>query len=262
MKEMYKLDGTKVNVKDETNEYYLGTVNIAYYDEYEEYLEESNIIAFPKNELYSALPTVKKEESIEELDKIIEDKKKLINMLDTKKQILDTNIDSLEKSNKTIIEKLQKKNKALQYIGDFIDGHKDFYVIEDTYPHITIKKMEEYRCDYDKKDLKLLTLFGSSEGDLHFNINAYRDGSGYNRTIYIAKTYEEAVQLAQNILDKRNRYSSSDIESAKIFGLKLDKEKLASYYLKLEKDLSSAIEKDKEMLGKKEQELKKIKLKR
>ena len=51
--------------------------------------------------------------------------------------------------------------------------------------------------------LKLLTLFGNSKGSLSWRLNDYRDGSGSWTEIYPARSYADALRIAQEQLDRR-----------------------------------------------------------
>ena len=56
----------------------------------------------------------------------------------------------------------------------------------------------------NSRGLKLLTLFGRTNGDMLWNINRYSDGSGQsNRTILPFKSYDSAKQYAFKCIDEK-----------------------------------------------------------
>lgn len=66
--------------------------------------------------------------------------------------------------------------------------------------------------------IKLLSLYGYSDGDLEYRLHTYRDGSGGSEQIWPACSYEEALKLAQAecddqasaYLNEKNRSFSLD----------------------------------------------------
>ena len=51
--------------------------------------------------------------------------------------------------------------------------------------------------------LKLISLFGTSDGNLDFKLHDYSDGSGCSMTIYPCRSYEEALAYAQKECDEQ-----------------------------------------------------------
>jgi hypothetical protein len=50
--------------------------------------------------------------------------------------------------------------------------------------------------------IKLVSLMGKSDGDLSYRLHDYRDGSGSSKEVFPARSYQEALKLAQAQLDK------------------------------------------------------------
>lgn len=66
---------------------------------------------------------------------------------------------------------------------------------------------EVYDCDsYGGRTrvegIKLVSLMGKTDGSLSYRLNQYRDGSGSSVTIFPATSYEGALAMAQDQLDK------------------------------------------------------------
>ena len=84
-----------------------------------------------------------------------------------------------------------KDKKKLSLLSMFLSGSIEYVVIDDHGISAPLKFEDIVQGD---GDLKLISLFGKSNGDLGFRINQYRDGSGYYRTITPFATYQEALQ--------------------------------------------------------------------
>ena len=117
-------------------------------------------------------------------------------------------------------------------LEDFIAG-RITHVVYVEYRGAEIKTLEDglaYRDDRGRKEgLRLLTLFGKSNGSLTWELNCYHDGSGNNTRLYPANSYEKAVEIARGLFDADMQEIASDlgnkaymvgqwIESAKKYG--------------------------------------------
>lgn len=69
------------------------------------------------------------------------------------------------------------------------------------------------------KGIKLLSLYGYSDGDLEYRLHTYRDGSGGSQQVWPTTSYQEALTMAQAacdeqaeayLADKRSSFSMSD----------------------------------------------------
>lgn len=91
-----------------------------------------------------------------------------------------------------------KQHESLRRLDDFIAGQITHYV-EISYGPPTIVSFEDAKTDdaTDKRDkLKLLTLFGRTNGNLEWGLNRYSDGSGPDATVFPCTSYDEAVEVA------------------------------------------------------------------
>jgi hypothetical protein len=170
------------------------------------------------------------------------------------KKILD-----VEKEYKTVVEKREEEIKILkretqkvcaelrlkmkayrQYLNclsetdfdrlvGFLSGTITHVVMDnwDSSDIVEIGKFKQVDSDYEK--LKLVTLFGGSEGKLDYRINKWHDGSGSNDTIIPCNSYEEALKCLTEIFYKKNYVSDTMIERANKYGIELDAEKVKKH---------------------------------
>lgn len=83
---------------------------------------------------------------------------------------------------------------ALKRIEDFIEGRMTHFVlIEYRYEIKTLAELKE-SVDH-RRDTKLLTLLGTTKGDLQWRINQYSDGSGSQYEIIPCASIEEAQEV-------------------------------------------------------------------
>lgn len=128
-----------------------------------------------------------------------------------------------------------KKYDQLKTLDMFLDGKITHYVLE-YWGSFKIISFEDVVPDerYDKDQIKLLTLFGKSNGNLEWGLSKYSDGSGCNTTVTPCVSYEEALSVAQKFVDSKmnddnNYWSSQLIKEATIYSLKIDPEYIRKY---------------------------------
>jgi hypothetical protein len=149
---------------------------------------------------------------------------------------------------------LKKPESRLEFVRflDFLSGRIKWVVIND-YDVPKIAEFSEHelccwwngRCD----GLKLVTLFGRSNGSLNYRINTYMDGSGSSKEVYPFISYEEAFgKFEELVLSKE--VNEKVIETAKKYSIVLDREKVSQYYAKQESYLTKEIGKSKENMDK------------
>ncbi|MCH8851117.1 MAG: hypothetical protein IID41_00530 [Planctomycetes bacterium] len=94
-----------------------------------------------------------------------------------------------------------KRNKSLERLDDYLAGRITHYVIF-SYGPPTIIKFEDTKSEGDGmrlEKMKLLTLFGRSNGDLEWGLNRYSDGSGMNSIVIPCVSKSEAVKAATEL---------------------------------------------------------------
>ncbi|MBE3122227.1 MAG: hypothetical protein IMZ58_08495 [Thermoplasmata archaeon] len=207
--------------------------------------------------VYDNAPTVKMDERIAELDKKIEN-------LEQRRSELNRQIVEINKTEKTRIDKY-KKYEQLKNLDAFIDGKITHLLMTDYRIEIIEWGSKESKCDYDHKDLKLCVLFGCSNGNLEWRINAYHDGSGSYKTFVPCCSYEEAVQKAQEYVDlcskeeKKSSYMAGNlIEAAKKYPITIPKEMSEWYYKETGINLNKQLVEIQCSLDKKRSEIKQL----
>ena len=126
-----------------------------------------------------------------------------------------------------------KKYDQLKNLDIFLEGKITHYVLE-YWGSFKIVAFEESKPDqrWDSGLQKLLTLFGKSNGDLDWRLNEYSDGSGSNTIVIPCISYDEALAVAQGIIDNHmgESYQREDlITAAKKYNLKIDPEYVRKY---------------------------------
>lgn len=98
-----------------------------------------------------------------------------------------------------------KQHRALQRLDDYLAGKITHFVVV-TYFGVSIvpaiNALQSNNERYDR-EMKLLTLYGCSNGDLQFRINYYSDGSGSSTEAYPFTSKEEAQAFAKDLVAKK-----------------------------------------------------------
>jgi len=102
------------------------------------------------------------------------------------------------------------------------------------------------RLSFDS--MRLLSLYGSSNGDVSFRVSDYHDGSGSDKKVFFFKSKEEALAFLQSEFDKLEKYEYYDIKNAETHGLKVDEVKLEAYKEKQKSGILEQITKAKAVL--------------
>jgi len=135
----------------------------------------------------------------------------------------------------------------LHRIIDFLCNDLEWIVLEEYHPKIMkLSELELYWYDcwgHGRIDgIKLVSLFGKSNGDLEYRLNTYSDGSGGWTTIHPFRTYEEAFEKFTEIL-KNKSISDEVIKQAEECGIELDPDKLSEWAIKriegIDKDIAN-----------------------
>jgi hypothetical protein len=152
----------------------------------------------------------------------------------------DSEIDSLRKKIRSqslsltkIIEAngLMLKNiseDSFKTLIDFITKDIKWIVKED----YSLPQIYEYGIIRDgefDENLKLLTLYGRSDGTLQWKINYYSDGSGGHSNVFLFGDYELAFKKYKELIINANYYTKDTFMKAKELGLILDDAKVSKY---------------------------------
>jgi len=211
----YLASGQKVWVSRELEEGGFLVENI--YEDYnrdpENYRPDYQQIYFVEN-VFDKAPTKVFDERIAILEKKIK-------VLREEERELSKTIREVSERHKASMDKF-KKHEKLSLLENFIDGKITHYV--DFGYDARIIDFNDAKCEYDKEDLKLLTLFGNSKGDLTWRLSSYSDGSSGRREVIPCCSYEEAQKALQLWMDEEIKETISEkyVDLAKKYNLKIE----------------------------------------
>lgn len=160
---------------------------------------------------------------------------------------------------KNTLKNHAKFNKgALNDLFMFLSGEVKFLVKHDW--RYVIEPFEDQirEGEYDK--IKLISLFGKSNGDLSWRLHRWSDGSGDNyQNIIPCQSMEEAKAILENAINKEKKISSPMIEAKKKYGLSVPtKEQETEFNNSRIQDIEKSIKKLSMDIEKKRSEITKI----
>lgn len=132
---------------------------------------------------------------------------RLTNIKDKAKHHADALFKFVEKSDSESLD-LLKKVMSGQVTHIFVSGYSP-----EIFEWDGGKGVYEEDRDYNRveiKGIKLLSLYGYSDGDLEYRLHTYRDGSGGSQQIFPVCSYVEALKLAQAECDERSEAFLAD----------------------------------------------------
>lgn len=156
----------------------------------EEYLSHE---VFSLDTVYKEPPISVKHEKIAELDVEISERREQL-------RLVHAELDEAGKNRQQLLKKLQTF-QALKRIEDFIDGKFTYFIEYDSFSFrfIEANKSLKTTSSVDRLPMKLLTLFGATNGNLQWKINAYSDGSGSSKNVIPVETEREAMEIIQSM---------------------------------------------------------------
>lgn len=188
METKYLIDGTQVEVLDECAQGWIVRRLLEYGDET---IIESDSIVVPR--VFDSAPTAKLDARIEQLHSQISDLQRQCNHTQT------TVTQGLVEY-KTVMDKLQVREK-LRHLEEFLDRRITHYVHPRAFGGPRISEVTEEAAPYG--GMRLLSLFGQSNGDLTWKINSYRDGSGNWEEVIPCLGYEEAKSVLTKEMERQ-----------------------------------------------------------
>lgn len=163
-----------------------------------------------------------------------------VERMDNEFVALQSNIDDLHKKQAEASKAFQEAKAAieaqkaklgrvekLRMLEDFIDGKITHYVEFCGWSEPKIIPLKDTVSEYgDGKMLRLLTLFGNSNGNLAWKLNRYRDGSGCDTEVFPVTSEAEALVLIKNRLQNEadeslSKPKESIIKAAEKYGVDL-----------------------------------------
>lgn len=143
--------------------------------------------------------------------------------------------------------------KVINQIADFFSDSEK-WVFMRNYSEWSLEKFNEEGCNnlidrfesgYGRKrfdSMRLLSLYGNSDGSVSYRINDYGDGSGSDKDIVFFKSKEEALDFIKTEFECVEKYNDYHLKTAEKFNLKLDEEKLKAYVQGISKNIDQDIE--------------------
>ena len=120
-----------------------------------------------------------------------------------------------------------------------------------------IDKVDSYRRGrFDS--MRLISLYGKSNGDFEYGINDYFDGSGSDKEVMFFKSKQDAIDFMQSEIDKLDAYTKTHIDASQKYGLKLNDAILLKQKKKQAKGIKEDIENMEKNLARRKAELSEI----
>ena len=217
-----------------------------------------------------------KEKSLKELEQKYESQKKYwdeqINKLNSEKKIVSSQLRQIVNNIKSNIKNDSLIN-VINGIESFLCADK-MYILADDYRKFIIKEFNaesdsffasRYENHYGRKEfdsLRLVSIWGKSDGNLCWKIGEYSDYSGRFNEFLFFKSEQECIDKIQEIVDSTSQYGERELIAEKEFGIKLDDSKVKIYLNSLSKskeDRLNCLKRDCELLEKEISEIKKRK---
>lgn len=156
-----------------------------------------------------------------------------------KKQIreLEKKIEYEKRATRTIISNLKAfqdnaDNDHFNTLLDFMCGDIKYLLFSQkwrSYDIIEFKDAMSYD-GYSRSSMRLLSLYGKTDGNLEYALHQYPEGSSTETIIIPFKSYDSALSELINIITNKDKLEDRDFEASKKFNIKLDGDKLKSYY--------------------------------
>ncbi len=159
---------------------------------------------------------------------------------------------------------LNLTEEKLDQLISFVSGRSKFIVM-DTYSDVEISDYDESITDkeYGRFDaLRLISVFGRSDGELEFRKNNYSDGSGSWRTVIPCETKEEALGILKekfNAKINEKGVNSYLLKTAEKYNLEIPEDALKVYKDKQRETVLKYIKSQEEELEKYKKQLEEMK---
>lgn len=145
---------------------------------------------------------------------------------------------------------MKSLNIVLNTIADFMDGSVKWVLINDWSYGYVLEKFDDNGISNimnntesgDCGSMRLLSLFGDSNGNFDFKVSNYSDGSGSDKRVLFFRSRDEALKHIQDKINNKSEYNCSDLETLKKYQLNIDMEKYNKYQEGLIKNSSKRIE--------------------
>lgn len=238
----YTKDGKKVVVIDDLNQTEKIVQEIFVTEDGKEFPSGEKFVA---KSLLDEPAKTWKQMQLDRLEKTYETEKKewedKIDELRNKKRIA---YDALYERVKWLRNVAENSNEqefkdAINRLADFLSNKNKWVVIKDCRRYLLkpfsdegVNFLDRINRDYDfprYDSMRLLSLYGSSDGKLSYQIDEYNYGGAVDKPVMFFRNKKSALSFLQDKIDEEEEYTSDYIEMAHEYGLKLDKKKLDAY---------------------------------
>lgn len=145
-----------------------------------------------------------------------------------------------------------KLKSVIETLALFL-SNEDKWVLVRNYGGWKFERFNEEGCNnlLDSNDsygrgrfdsMRLLSLYGGSNGDFSYKVDGYSDGSGSGDTVLFFKSEQEGIDFMQREFDALESYRDTHLKDAKKYGLELDNNTLLKYKQKVADNLKKDIE--------------------
>jgi len=149
-------------------------------------------------------------------------------------KILKSKIDSIKKTIPNVHQ------EALDTFIMYTSGEAK-YIIEQGYGCPIIMTMDEWKESDNDGELRLISIFGRSNGDLTYAIGQYSDYSGSRSKFIPVRTLDEALKILKDYITDSKEYYEATIKEARKHNIQLDKTKLNVFINKRRTELNKNI---------------------
>lgn len=170
------------------------------------------------------------------------------------------------KAKLSFIKKCESKltKEKLEQLINFISGDVS-YIVKDDYGTMEIDEYDKSIAtkDYGRFDsLRLVSVFGKTDGDICYKMNEYYDGSGSWKYIYPCKSQKEAMVLMKKIFNEKLQkgLNSHLLKTANKYNLKIPQHILSEYNNKQQEALIIRLNEQKEQIKKIRQQIADLKV--
>ena len=108
------------------------------------------------------------------------------------------------------------------------------------------------------ESMRLVSIFGRSDGTFKYKINEYCDGSGSNRDVEYFDSYDAGIEYVRNRFSMLEKYNDNHIKIAKKFNIELDPAKHLVYKSEKKKGIQELIDNHNKQIDSFKNDLKEI----
>lgn len=160
-----------------------------------------------EREVFKKPPVAAQHDQVKELSEQIAQMQDIVTAKRREAEDAETARDLAKHDYEEFVGTISKRHTALRHVENMLDGKIKIFVEGCGYAPpkvLSLKDLEEGDGYGSKTWLKLIVLFGTSNGDLSWRVNEYRDGSGGTwKTLHPCADMDEAKTVIAGIYHDR-----------------------------------------------------------